>query len=94
MGAVTALRLIQKEGTSKLAKHVKYVVADAPFSSFKSIATDIVSQSAKLPEFIALILADTFAQRIKDKHQMDLREIDLTQLKTQTPVHFLFSTND
>ena len=49
MGAVTALRFIQKEGRNSLTKHVKYVVADAPFFSFKTIATDIVSQSTKLP---------------------------------------------
>ena len=49
MGAVTALRFLQKEGNSFLSKHIKYVIADAPFSSFKSIATDIVCQSTKLP---------------------------------------------
>jgi len=61
MGAVTALRFLQQEKHSQLAQHVQYVVADAPFSSFKSIATDIVSKATHLPNFLSLILADTFA---------------------------------
>ena len=64
MGAVTALRFLQQEKHSGLAQYVKYVIADAPFSSCKSIATDIISNSTHLPHFLSLILADTFAQKI------------------------------
>lgn len=65
MGAVTALRFLQQRKNASQAQHLKYVVADAPFSSFMSIATDIVSKLTKLPEFLASILAEQFSEKIK-----------------------------
>jgi hypothetical protein len=94
MGAVTALRFLQQQGNSPLAQKVRYAIADAPFSSFKAIATEIVSRSTRLPEFISLVLADTFADKIKEQHGFELRDIDLSPLTTQVPVHFLYSPRD
>lgn len=64
MGAVTALRTIQQYSEYPAIRAVKYVVADSPFSSFKMIATELVSKMIKLPEFISGIIADTFANKI------------------------------
>jgi hypothetical protein len=55
---------------------VKYVVADSPFSSFKSIATEIVCKMVRLPEFISGIIADAFANKIREKYGIDLKEIN------------------
>jgi hypothetical protein len=38
MGAVTALRVLQKFGDHANVRKIKYVIADAPFVSFKKIA--------------------------------------------------------
>lgn len=57
MGAVACLKLLQILNLNKLIKNIKYVVADAPFVSYKQIATEIVSKSIHLPEFISGLLA-------------------------------------
>lgn len=49
MGAVTCLKLLKSLKGRQMIENLKYVVADAPFSSFKSIATEIVSKKVHLP---------------------------------------------
>jgi hypothetical protein len=49
MGAVTCLKLLQRLKGCQMIDHIKYVVADAPFSSFKTIASEIVSKKAYMP---------------------------------------------
>lgn len=61
MGAVACLKLLQILCLNSLINNIKYVVADAPFVSYKQIATEIVSKSTHLPEFISGILSDAFA---------------------------------
>jgi hypothetical protein len=95
MGAVTALRFLQQSKNIPLQEHVKYVVADAPFSSFMSIATDIVSNITKMPKFISSVLAEQFSEKIKELHGIDLRELNLEdEFVSKVPVGFLYSSND
>ncbi len=70
------------------------MVADAPFSSFKSIATDIVARTTHLPDFLSSVLADQFAEKIKEKFGLDLKEIDVEALNTPVSVNFLYSSKD
>jgi hypothetical protein len=76
MGAVACLRTIQQYKDDPVIKNVKYVVADSPFSSFKKIATELVCKMVMLPEFISGIVADAFAEKIKDRYGIDLKEIN------------------
>lgn len=39
MGAVTCLKLLQRLKGCQMIENIKYVVADSPFCSFKTIAT-------------------------------------------------------
>ena len=60
MGAVTCLKLLKRLKGCRMIENVKYVVADSPFCSFKTIASEIVSKKAHLPEFISRVFADAF----------------------------------
>jgi peroxiredoxin len=46
-------------------RHVRYVVADSPFGSFKMIATEQIAKMTSMPEFLCRVLADAFASKIQ-----------------------------
>lgn len=48
MGAVTCLRAIQC-GDEEVIRHVRYVVADSPFATFRGIASEIIAKMTSLP---------------------------------------------
>ena len=72
MGAVTSLRVLQQYGDHPNIQKIRYVIADAPFVSFKKIAQEIVSQMIGLPSFLSGILCDAFVSRIKEKYRINL----------------------
>jgi hypothetical protein len=76
MGAVTCLRAIQQHKDHHIMRNIKQVVADSPFSSFKMIATELVCKMVMLPEFIAGVVADAFANKIKEKYGINLKDIN------------------
>jgi hypothetical protein len=65
MGAVACLRALQEYGDDVAMRHVKYVVADSAFGSFRMVATEQISKLASLPEFLSGVLANAFAGRIE-----------------------------
>ena len=93
MGAVTCLRALQ-QASEEVMRHVRYVVADSPFATFRGIASEIISKMTSLPEILAGVLASAFASRIAEKYAIDLDELSLEGLNTHVPVTFFHSSSD
>jgi peroxiredoxin len=86
--------MLQLYGEDAIVQAVKYVIADSPFSSFKRIATELVCKMVRLPEFIAGIVADAFANKIQELHGLNLKDLNLSDINSRVPVVFLYSNND
>ena len=94
MGAVACLRAMHAHPEHPALSHVRYIVADSPFSSFSEVAAQQISQKTQMPLFLSSVLADIFANQIRTKYGVNLNDIKLSHLTCSVPVTFLYSSRD